>query len=494
MSSGKDTLSLLSIASVSTTPDGKILEINDQARRDLRIGGGEIPLSISGLVSVCHGKQELIPKIFDRLRQHDDPGDLPEWTTVRRCDSDLKFYIQGRFIGRYDDRGRLHRVLFLFRNIGEEITRRFVLDMALAQTRIFPWFFDPDDNKMTIDVRWFRHLGIADTADTISAETFFGFVHPDDRAMLLDAFTRQLSGALDDKWYSYRLRRGDGEWEWFETQSVYLGRSDDGSPCRVVGICQSIQSHKTIENALIEARDRARDSDRLKSMFLANMSHEIRTPLNAIIGFANLLTNEEYPLDEDEKKEYSRLITTNGEQLLRLISDILDLSKIESNTMEFNFADFSVTALLTDIYQAQKLNMRPGVELRLELPDEDIRIDTDAERLKQVINNLINNAVKFTDKGSITFGCRTCGNGTTAELFVNDTGRGIEEEHLERIFDRFYKADSFVKGVGLGLSICRTIAESLGGSISVTSRPGQGTRFTLRHPLRQPQPEAEAVS
>ena len=111
-----------------------------------------------------------------------------------------------------------------------------------------------------------------------------------------------------------------------------------------------------------------------------------------------------------------------------------------------------------------------------------------------MINNLINNAVKFTDKGSITFGCRTCGNGTTAELFVNDTGRGIEEEHLERIFDRFYKADSFVKGVGLGLSICRTIAESLGGSISVTSRPGQGTRFTLRHPLRQPQPEAEAVS
>lgn len=261
--------------------------------------GGEIPLSISGLFSVCHGKQDLIPEIFDRLRRHDDPGDLPEWTTLRRCDSDLKFYIQGRFIGRYDDRGRLHRIQFLFRNIGEEITRRFVLDMALAQTRIFPWFFDPDDNKMTIDARWFRHLGIADTADTISAETFFGFVHPDDRTMLLDAFTRQLSGALDDKWYSYRLRRGDGAWEWFETQSVYLGRSDDGSPCRVVGICQSIQSHKTIENALIEARDRARESDRLKSMFLANMSHEIRTPLNAIIGFANLLTNEEYPSVED---------------------------------------------------------------------------------------------------------------------------------------------------------------------------------------------------
>ena len=225
-------------------------------------------------------------------------------------------------------------------------------------------------------------------------------------------------------------------------------------------------------------------------MFLANMSHEIRTPLNAIIGFANLLTSEEYPSDEEEKKEYSRLITTNGEQLLRLISDILDLSKIESNTMEFNFADFSLAALLTDIYQAQKMTMRPGVELRLELPDEDIRIDTDAERLKQVINNLINNAVKFTDEGSITFGCRTCENGSAVEFFVNDTGHGIEERHLERIFDRFYKADNFVKGVGLGLSICRTIAENLGGSISVTSRPGQGTHFTLRHPLRQPQPEA----
>ena len=431
-----------------------------------------------------------MPEIFERLRRHEDPGDLPEWTTVRRCNSDLKFYIQGRFVGQYDTHGQLLRVLFLFRNIEEEMQRRFVLDMALAQTRIFPWFFDPDDNKMTIDARWFKHLGITDTAGPISPEAFFGFVHPDDRTMLLDAFTRQLSGDLDDNWYSYRLRRGDGQWEWFETKSVYLGRSDDGSPCRVVGICQSIQNHKTIENTLIEARDKARESDRLKSMFLANMSHEIRTPLNAIIGFANLLTSEEYPSDEEEKKEYSRLITTNGEQLLRLISDILDLSKIESNTMEFNFADFSLAALLTDIYQAQKMTMRPGVELRLELPAEDIRIDTDAERLKQVINNLINNAVKFTDEGSITFGCRTCENGSAVEFFVNDTGHGIEERHLERIFDRFYKADNFVKGVGLGLSICRTIAENLGGSISVTSQPGRGTRFTLRHPLRQPQPEA----
>lgn len=172
----------------------------------------------------------------------------------------------------------------------------------------------------------------------------------------------------------------------------------------MVGICQSIQAHKEVEGRLREARDKARENDRLKSAFLANMSHEIRTPLNAIIGFANLVTCDDVPFSETERQEYSRLISANGDQLLRLISDILDLSKIESNTMEFCFGDQSLHTLLSDIYQSQLLTMPPQVELRLELPQADTTIRTDASRLKQVINNLINNAAKFTDRAALHSG------------------------------------------------------------------------------------------
>ena len=178
---------------------------------------------------------------------------------------------------------------------------------------------------------------------------------------------------------------------------------------------------------------------------------------------------------------------------LRLISDILDLSKIESNTMEFCFGDQSLHTLLSDIYQSQLLTMPPQVELRLELPQADTTIRTDASRLKQVINNLINNAAKFTDRGSITFGYRTDEGAGEVELFVRDTGKGISQEHVGRIFERFYKTDSNAKGVGLGLSICRTIIEILGGDISVVSAPGKGTCFKIVHPVHRTETAAETA-
>ena len=291
--------------------------------------------------------------------------------------------------------------------------------MAMAQTKIFPWFFDLDNGRMVIDARWFDHVGIPRGDCSMSPGIFFDMLHPDDRETLSAAFAKQLSGILTPEAYAYRVRRCDGTWEWFEGQSVYLGQAHDGSPYRVVGICQSIQPHKEIEGHLREARDKARENDRLKSAFLANMSHEIRTPLNA--------------------------------------------------------------------------TMPPQVELRLELPQADTTIRTDASRLKQVVNNLINNAAKFTDKGNITFGYRTADGAGEVELFVRDTGKGISQEHLSRIFERFYKADSYVKGVGLGLSICRTITELLGGEISVVSAPGEGTCFKIVHPVRRTETAGETA-
>ena len=412
------------------------------------------PLRISDLFSVCQYQKDLLPAIFEGLQQHRDCGDLPPRTYIRLRRHQLKFHIEGRFVGQYDRHRKLRRVVFLFRDTEEEISRKFILDTPLSQTKIFPWSFDPDSNLLTIDRRWFAYLELPNDGDTISAETFFSLVHPDDRKALSQAFANRLAGEPAPQTVTYRLRRGDGTWEWFEEQSVSPGRTADGLPYRIAGICQSIQAHKEVEGRL---------------------------------------TCNDVPFSETERQEYSRLISANGDQLLRLISDILDLSKIESNTMEFCFGDQSLHTLLSDIYQSQLLTMPPQVELRLELPQADTTIRTDASRLKQVINNLINNAAKFTDRGSITFGYRTDEGAGEVELFVRDTGKGISQEHVGRIFERFYKTDSNAKGVGLGLSICRTIIEILGGDISVVSAPGKGTCFKIVHPVRRTETAAETA-
>lgn len=320
--------------------------------------------------------------------------------------------------------------------------------------------------------------------ERITLDEIIHFLHPADRERFYRGY-RASENVHTHKGH-YRFDFTGGGYEWWELRYSTLPATVSGGKYIITGLLQNIQDVKDHEEELIQARRLAERAE-LKQSFLNNMSHEIRTPLNAIIGFANLLTSEDIPFSEAEKQEYSRLITSNGDQLLRLISDILDLSKIESNTMEFHFGEHSLHALLTDIYQAQRLCMPEGVRLRLDMPQADTPIVTDASRLKQVVNNLINNAAKFTDNGSITFGFRSPQGCEKVELFVHDTGKGIAQEHLDRIFERFYKADSFVKGVGLGLSICRTITEYLGGAISVESESGKGTRFTIQHPLSRPE-------
>ena len=245
--SDTDTLSMLSVGAVTLTPEGEITEINARARDELRIRGGDFshPLNISDILSVCHDRQDLLPGIFARLRERHRYGDLPPWSYIRLRNSNLKFYIEGRFVGRYDRRRQLRRIVFLFRNTEEEITRKFILGMALSQTKIFPWFFDLGHNRMVIDERWFAHLGLPAGDGTIGTEDFFRLVHPEDRGRLADAFAKQLAGEMNPDTFTYRLRRGDGTWEWFEEQSVYLGQTGDGSPYRIVGICQSIHAHKT---------------------------------------------------------------------------------------------------------------------------------------------------------------------------------------------------------------------------------------------------------
>lgn len=253
----------------------------------------------------------------------------------------------------------------------------------------------------------------------------------------------------------------------------------DGQMAHVI-TSVDIDHQKKIEEELRIAKEKAENLDRLKSAFLANMSHEIRTPLNSIVGFSDLLKDID-AFSPEEVKQFVDTINTNCTLLLALINDILDLSRIESGSMDFRFAGYNLMFVMQQIYDSQRLSMPPGVELVMKLPEESKSIVTDSVRLKQVINNFINNAKKFTTQGSITFGFLTEEPGYTI-FFVEDTGSGISEENQRRIFERFYKVDSFTQGAGLGLSICQTIVERFRGEINVSSELGEGTRFTVRVP------------
>ena len=358
------------------------------------------------------------------------------------------------------------------------------LTLALEGGNTYAWCFD---GKTAVLDQAFCELTNR-SQNLLGIEEIAHYVHPDEQAR----FRKNVSNILyrQRRTAQYRCQFNDTGYQWWEFRYSVL-QNNEQNPI-ITGLLVNIQEIKDKEEELIRARKLAEQAE-LKQSFLANMSHEIRTPLNAIIGFANLVTCDDVPFSETERQEYSRLISANGDQLLRLISDILDLSKIESNTMEFCFGDQSLHTLLSDIYQSQLLTMPPQVELRLELPQADTTIRTDASRLKQVINNLINNAAKFTDRGSITFGYRTDEGAGEVELFVRDTGKGISQEHVGRIFERFYKTDSNAKGVGLGLSICRTIIEILGGDISVVSAPGKGTCFKIVHPVHRTETAAETA-
>lgn len=236
-----------------------------------------------------------------------------------------------------------------------------------------------------------------------------------------------------------------------------------------------------MEEALVKAKVKAEEANTLKSAFLANISHEIRTPLNAIVGFSDLLASEEGELSE-ERQEYVRIIENNNVLLLQLISDVLDLSKIEAGTLDFVYTDIDVHGLFVELEDTIRLrNKKPGVRIWYHVQMTECIIHTDRSRLMQVVMNLINNAMKFTEEGSIEFGYYLQEDGFLY-FYVTDTGYGIPEEHLNEIFGRFVKLNSFVQGTGLGLPICRTIVEKLGGKIGVVSQLGEGSTFWFTLP------------
>lgn len=463
-------------------PNGSIKQVNHQAAAELGIQKQDIKnKNIREVFSISHENINILDELLGRLQKDEQEVTLPPDTFIYGTINTTSFLAKGYFKNVIVEKGS-NCIIFTFRNVVTELTQEYVLNMALRRTKIFPWSYDTKCNLMTIDPRYFEHLDIPAGDCTLTNEQFAQLVHPDDITGVLEALTLQAQGNFIEDPVSYRLHRGDGKWEWFEAQSSYLGQGTQ-IPFRLVGVCMSTQEHKKIEEELTKSRDKAQQSDKLKSAFLANMSHEIRTPLNAIVGFSNLLVDGDMAFKKEEIKEFLSLIHLNCEQLLALISDILDLSKIESNTMVFNITEQPLTPLLQNILRAQQINVPQEVELLLDLPATDTIITTDPLRLKQVINNLINNAIKFTSKGTVTLGYKQ--NNDQVSIFVKDTGTGIDEDKINRIFERFYKGDNFVQGTGLGLAISHTIIEHLKGTITVTSKVGEGSCFTIQHPVKK---------
>ena len=298
------------------------------------------------------------------------------------------------------------------------------------------------------------------------------YIHPDD----LPAFRKNIAARHERTHHKGQYRCNfTGEFQWWEFS--YNTIHTPGHAPIIAGLLQNIQELKDHEQELIESRELAEQAE-LKQSFLNNMSHEIRTPLNAIVGFSDMLANEPEFSDE-ERQEFVDIINTNTKLLLKLVGDVLELSRIESGNLSFIFQRESVRQLLDDVYQTHSLLIQPPLQFLKDFPPEDVQVNVDPMRLTQVLTNFLNNANKFTKGGSIRLGYCCPSGMSEVHLYVEDTGIGIPHSEQKMIFERFYKRSEFSQGVGLGLSICVLIVEKMGGRIELRSEEGRGSRFTV---------------
>lgn len=316
----------------------------------------------------------------------------------------------------------------------------------------------------------------------ISLTELLSITHPDDQGHLRSHIQDIYSGIWEETTIQCRFNFNGKGYCWWELR--YNQGEDKTDPEQtVIGLCLNIQAFKEKEERLKVLQEKAEEANKMKSAFLANMSHEIRTPLNAIVGFSNLLQEEE-DITAEEKELFKDTINKNCNLLLKLINDILELSRIESGRMTFSFETCRLNELIDEVYQTHHLLIPPHIQFIKDMPSLSIDVHVDRFRFTQVITNFINNAVKFTRKGYIKLGYEYKEKEGYVYIYVEDTGIGIAKEALEKVFERFYKQDEFAQGTGLGLAICKTIAERLDGDILITSEEGKGSRFTLKIPVR----------
>lgn len=341
------------------------------------------------------------------------------------------------------------------------------------------WEYDVKTDKLNIDTSLNENtkdndfLSFLKSQQYISMDDFHNTLYPDDKSKVIMNFNRLLTGEIHNYVAVYRRILGNKIY-WLNSNVSAYKFNEDGTPSKIVSYTSNISKQRESEMELIKVKE----ADKLKSAFLANMSHEIRTPLNAIVGFSDLVAEAD---DPEEKAAYLDIIHKNNDLLLHLIGDILDFAKIESGMLKYNIVEADIKDICWEVYLAGSLKMSPDVKLVFDNQLPSVILKTDPQRINQVVTNFVNNAIKFTSQGSITIFYEMIEDGI--KVSVKDTGIGIEENNRSLIFERFIQVNDFKQGTGLGLTISKTIVETLGGSIGVDSVKGQGSTFWFTLPL-----------
>ena len=359
------------------------------------------------------------------------------------------------------------------------------LSLALEGNEIYAWKYEPTVGSFFFDKEFFENLNIPFRLFTL--DQLCEVTHPDDCSQAVAQFKQLFAGLMEKAIIDCRCNFNGAGYIWYEFRYIRVNDSLRHN-FSIIGLLLNIQDYKSREQELTQARDLAAKAE-LKQSFLANMSHEIRTPLNAIVGFSNLLIDNNIHSSE-ERQEFIKIINRNCELLLKLIEDILEISRIESGSMAFTFEKCNLTELVEEWYNTHQMLIHDKVQLLKEVPLQSFSLYTDRFRLSQVISNFINNAVKFTEKGYILIGYKLEEASRQVSIYVEDTGKGIPAHEQKMIFERFYKQDEFAQGTGLGLAICRGIVEKLGGQICLESKEGKGSRFSVVLSL---QPEDKSI-
>ena len=384
-------------------------------------------------------------------------------------------------------------VLALWRDITSELATentlrrtRILTKMALriSDIRTCSIFIDPDsthnfkDSVVTLN-DWNT---MSEDMIEVSWGQFISRAHPDDQEHYHNMFTRLCRGEISEARIEARmLFPGKKEYVWREVFATVYDRDEKGRPSVILGCSTNIQERKNQELSLEEAKVKAEAADKMKSKYLADMSHEIRTPLNAITGFSELMA---FADTDEERMSYYDVIKMNNQLLMQLINDILDISKIEADAIKITYEQLDVSELMDTIYASAKLRVPGGVKLVLEKGADHHMFGTDSMRLLQLINNLVNNAIKNTKEGSITMGY-TIQPDNQLRFYVRDTGIGIDKDKLKDVFGRFVKINDYMEGIGLGLAICKGLVVKMGGSIHVTSELGVGSEFSFILPSHE---------
>jgi len=360
--------------------------------------------------------------------------------------------------------------------------------LVLDATSDIIWDWDMRVDYLYLSNLFYKTLGYNSDEFVHTFDHFMSLVHEGDVDLLTDTLKHHLNGSLSEFKMEFRIRKANSTFLWVSMRGKIVDRNDKKTPIRLVGSLQDISERMIFEEELIRAKIKAEESDKLKSAFLANISHEIRTPMNGILGFSQLLASNTYA-SAARQEEYIQLILDSSEQLLRIVSDILDISKIESNQIEIITETIDLRNLmreLVSIYSVKAAGKKLEFFLKEGYISSDNLVYIDSARIKQILGNLIDNAIKFTLHGSIEVSYFVMNK--QLEFHISDTGIGISEENLPFIFDRFRQVElSFTRhfgGTGLGLSIAKALTEIIGGSIQVNSKLNKGSTFIIRIPFR----------